>query len=506
LTAKLGEEEANAAIFAGARELARRLNRGRIAPLKAIDAIEAATRLPFEAGCAKEAELFMECLFSEQSKALIHIFFGEREVSRIPGLRKDAEVRDVRSAAVVGGGTMGSGIAMVYANAGIPVILKEVSREALDRAMETIRRTYAGSVQKGRLTPGAADERLALIRPATTYDGFGEADIVVEAVFEGMELKRRVFAELDRICKHGAILATNTSTLDVDRIASATSRPQQVIGQHFFAPPHIMRLLELVRGSQTSDEVIASSLALARKLGKVGVLVGNCRGFVGNRMYHQYQREAQFLVEEGASVEQVDRALYNFGMAMGPLAAADLSGLDVGWRIRKEHPDFEPEGSRRPRIADRLCEMGRFGQKTGGGWYRYESGERKPLPDPAVAAIIDECARESGITRSSITPDVIVERTVYALINEGARILEEGIALRAVDIDIIHVYGYGFPGHRGGPMWFADTIGIRKVYDRIREFQQQFGEHWAPAPLLKELAAVGRSFAGLDQRTTTATR
>jgi 3-hydroxyacyl-CoA dehydrogenase len=504
LAGKLGTEEENAAIFSGARDLARKRDRGRIAPLKAIDAIDAATRLPFEAGCAREAELFMECLFSEQSKALIHVFFGEREVSRIPGLRKDAAVMDITAAAVVGGGTMGSGIAMTYANAGIPVILKEASSDASDRAMETIRRTYAGAVQKGRVEPHAAAQRLALIHPSITYDGFGDVDIVVEAVFEDIDLKRQVFAELDRVCRPGAVLATNTSTLDVDRIASATSRPAQVIGHHFFAPPHVMRLLEMVRGRQTSDEVIATTLSLAKKLGKVGVLVGNCRGFVGNRMYHQYQREAQLLVEEGASVEQVDLALYNFGMAMGPLAVADLSGLDVGRRIRNQNPGMEPEGTRRPVVADRLCDTGRLGQKTGAGWYRYEPGERRPIPDPAVAALIEECAREKGITRNSITPDVIVERTIYALINEGARILEEGIALRAVDIDIIYVHGYGFPAHRGGPMWFADTVGISKVYERVSGFQRQFGDTWAPAPLLKDLAATGLSFASLDQGRSTA--
>jgi 3-hydroxyacyl-CoA dehydrogenase len=314
-----------------------------------------------------------------------------------------------------------------------------------------------------------------------------------------MELKKQVFAELDRVTRPDAILASNTSTLDIDAIASATSRPQQVIGHHFFSPANVMRLLEIVRGKQSSPAVIVTSMGLAKPLGKVGVLVGNCRGFVGNRMFHPYQREAQFLLEEGATVEQVDTALTDFGMAMGPLAVGDLAGLDVGWRIRKEYRHLEPAGRRVPLVADRLCEMGRYGQKTGAGWYRYPEGSRAPVADPEVQRLIEESARGAGLARRTISPEEIVERTVYALVNEGARILEEGIALRAVDIDVVYVHGYGFPAYRGGPMWYADTLGLKQVYDRVCRFEQQHGDPWTPAPLLQRLAESGKTFADLDK-------
>jgi 3-hydroxyacyl-CoA dehydrogenase len=317
---------------------------------------------------------------------------------------------------------------------------------------------------------------------------------VVEAVFENMALKKEVFAQLDRICKPGAILATNTSSLNIDEIASATSRPQSVIGTHFFSPANVMRLLEIVRGLATSREVIATCMQLSKRLGKVGVLVGNCMGFVGNRMFGPYRREAQFLVEEGASVEAVDKALYDFGMAMGPLATGDLAGLDVGWRIRKEHRHLQKPGLRQPIAEDRLCELGRFGQKSGAGWYKYDEN-RKASPDPEVAALIRKVAAEAGIPQRQSSAEEIVERCVYTLVNEGARLLEEGIALRAVDIDIIYLNGYGFPAYRGGPMWYAGTVGLRKVYDRIREFEQRYGAWWTPAPLLRRLAEQGKSFA-----------
>jgi 3-hydroxyacyl-CoA dehydrogenase len=494
----LGDAATNAPLFAAARKAAQEKSRGLLAPAAAIDAIEAAVRLPFDEGLAREAELFRECLFSEQSKALIHVFFAERAVSRIPDVPRDTPAAPVRRAAVLGAGTMGSGIAMVYANAGIPVVLGETDAEALERGMSTIRKSYAGSVEKGRLTRERAAERLALIRPVVGMEGFEEADVVVEAVFEGMDLKKQVFAQLDAVCARDAILASNTSSLSIDEIAAATARPQRVIGHHFFAPPHVMRLLEIVRGRATSTEVIATSMALARRLKKVGVLVGNCRGFLGNRMYAPYQREAQALVEEGAAVPRVDAALQAFGMAMGPLAAGDLSGLDVGWRIRKEFKHLEAPGTR-PLLADRLCELGRYGQKTGAGWYRYEKGSRAPLPDPEVERIVAERVAESGRRRRDIGDAEIVERTVYALVNEGARILEEGIALRAGDIDIAYVYGYGFPAHRGGPMWYADTVGLREVYERVARFAEEHGPLWAPAPLLRQLAAEGRTFADFDR-------
>jgi 3-hydroxyacyl-CoA dehydrogenase len=491
---KLGTREQNAGIFGAARETARKKQRGLLAPLAAIDAVEAATELSFAEGCKKEEELFTKCLFSDQSKALIHAFFGEREVAKIPDTRKDTPILPVNSVGVVGAGTMGGGIAMVFANAGIPVLLRETDQAALDRGLANIQKNYANSVKRGRFTQQFVDERLKLIRPTLGYDEFAGVDVVVEAVFESMELKKEVFAQLDRVCKAGAILATNTSSLNIDEIASATSRPQSVIGTHFFSPANVMRLLEIVRGAATSKEVIATCMQVAKKLGKVGVLVGNCMGFVGNRMFGPYRREAQFLVEEGASIEAVDSALYEFGMAMGPLATGDLAGLDVGWRIRKENPQLQKHGQRRAFIEDRLCELGRFGQKTGAGWYKYDEN-RKPSPDPEVASLIRQWTSEAGIAQRTISAEEIVERCIYTLVNEGARILEEGIALRAVDIDVIYLNGYGFPAHRGGPMWYADTVGLQKVCERIREFQERLGNWWEPAPLLPRLAEQGKTFA-----------
>jgi 3-hydroxyacyl-CoA dehydrogenase len=491
---KLGTPEENAAIFAAAREAARKKQRGLMAPLAAIDAVEAATRLPFDEGCAFERKLFTECLQSDQSKALIHVFFSEREVAKIPDVPKDTPAIPINRAAVVGSGTMGGGIAMVLANAGIPVLLKEADLAALDRGLANIRKNYANSVSRGRITEQFANERLKLIQPALTYDGFADADLVIEAVFEGMDLKKEVFKDLDRVCKPGAILASNTSTLNIDEIASSTSRPEFVIGTHFFSPANVMRLLEIVRGKRTSREVISTAMQLSKKLGKIGVLVGNCRGFVGNRMFHPYVRESVFLLEEGASVEAVDQALCDFGMAMGPLAVGDLAGLDVGWRIRKEYRHLEKPGVRQAFAGDRLCERGRFGQKTGAGWYKYEE-KRQAVHDPEVASLVRQWAAEAGIPQREISAGEIVDRCVYALVNEGARILEEGLALRASDIDIIYLNGYGFPAHRGGPMWYADSVGLKQVSERVSEFHRQHGENWQPAPLLERLAAQGRTFA-----------
>ena len=491
---KLGTQEQNAPIFAEARETTRTKQRGLMAPVAAIEAIEAATKLPFEQGCEKERELFVECLFSDQSKALIHVFFGEREVAKIPDVPKDTPLVPVNKAAVVGAGTMGGGIAMVFANAGIPVLLKDADQPALDRGMANIQKNYASSVKRGRFTQQFVDECLKRIQPTLSFDGFSGADMVIEAVFEGMALKKEVFAELDRVCKPGAILASNTSTLNIDEIAAATSRAASVIGTHFFSPANVMRLLEIVRGKATSEEVIATCMQLSKKLGKIGVLVGNCRGFVGNRMFGPYRREAQFLVEEGASVEAVDKALVDYGMAMGPLSTGDLAGLDVGWRIRKEYRHLEKPGIRQPIAEDQLCEMGRYGQKTGAGWYKYDEN-RRATADPAVAELVRKWTTEAKIPQRQISADEIVDRCIYALVNEGARILEEGFALRAVDIDIIYLNGYGFPAYRGGPMWYADTVGLKKVYDRVLEFQKQHGEIWEPAPLLKQLAEQGKKFA-----------
>jgi 3-hydroxyacyl-CoA dehydrogenase len=500
---KLGTPEQNAPIFAAARDAARKKARGLMAPMAAIDAVEAATKLPFDQGVEFERKLFTECLFSDQSKALIHVFFGERQVAKIPDVPKDTPILPVNSAAVIGAGTMGGGIAMNFANAGIPVLLKETEQAALDRGMNTIRKNYENTMKKGKLTQQQMDDRLKLIKPTLTYDGFESVDMVIEAVFEGMALKKQIFADLDKICKKGAILASNTSTLSIDEIASATSRPEAVIGTHFFSPANVMRLLELVRGKATSKEVIATCMQLAKKLGKVGVLVGNCRGFVGNRMFGPYRREAQFMMEEGSTVEAIDKAMYDYGMAMGPLAVGDLAGLDVGWRIRKEFKHLEKSGERQPLSEDKLCEMGRYGQKTGAGWYKYDEN-RRAIVDPEVEANVRKWAAEAGIKQHEISNEEIVDRLLYALVNEGARILEEGFALRAVDIDIIYLTGYGFPAHRGGPMWYADTVGLKKVYERIQQFHKEHGEIWAPAPLLKRLAEQGKGFADFDKETSAA--
>ena len=495
---KLGTPEENAPLFAAARAMVAKKRRGYFAPLKNIEAVEAATVLPFDEGVKKEAELFRECLFSTQSKALIHAFFGERTVRKIPDVPKDTPTRNIAAAAVIGAGTMGGGIAMSYANAGIPVVIKETDQEALDRGMNVIRKNYERSVRRGRFTQEFVEQRLALITPRTSYDGFADADIVIEAVFEDMDLKKNIFGEIDAIAKPGAVLASNTSTLSIDEIASVTSRPEQVIGHHFFSPANVMRLLEIVRGEKTDKEVIAASMALARRLGKIGVLVGNCHGFVGNRMFGPYRREAQFLAEEGAKISTIDRVIYEFGAAMGPLAVGDLAGLDIGWRVRKGNPGLFPAGTRRPLAEDALVAAGRYGQKTGAGWYRY-GADRSRSEDPEVEALLRKIAAEAGIAQRAISDDEIRDRIVYSLINEGARILEEGFALRSVDIDIIYLYGYGFPPYRGGPMFYADTIGPAKVLARVEEFHAVHGHWWRPAPLLKELAAAGKTFSEWDR-------
>jgi 3-hydroxyacyl-CoA dehydrogenase len=494
---KLGWESSNAPLFAAGRELARKTRRNMIAPLAVVEALEAAATLPFDEGCKREREILRERLASDECRALIHAFFSERAVSKIADIPKDTPVLPIRKAAIVGAGTMGAGIAMACANSGIAVTLKDLDQAALDRGMATIAKNYEGSVAKGRFSQEAMDQRMALIHPQTGYDGFKDADLIIEAAFESMDLKKRIFAELERIAKPGCILATNTSTLDIDEIARVTSRPEMVVGLHFFSPANVMRLVEIVRGAQSGKSVIATALALAKKLGKVGVVVGNCRGFVGNRMMLPYMREAQFLAEEGATPEQVDAALYDFGMAMGIFAVDDMGGIDLAWRVRQEYKHLEKPGVRAPLVLDKLYAMHRWGQKTGAGWYRYD-GDRKPIPDPEVHALIERTAIEAGIPRRSISNQEIVERCIYTLVNEGARILEEGYAQRAADIDVIYMTGYGFPAYRGGPMWYADTVGLKKVYERVREFHERFGELWEPAPLLKRLAEGGESFAAHD--------
>ena len=496
---KLGDEWTNAAIFETAKATAKKIRRGLNAPLKAIDAVEAATKLSFEEGIAFENKLFVECLQSIESKALIHVFFGEREVAKIPDVPKDTTVLPVEKAAVIGAGTMGGGIAMNFANAGIPVVLKETTEEALTRGMTTIEKNYAGSVKKGRMTEDQMQKRLSLITPTLVYDEFADADVVVEAAFENMALKREIFGALDKICKPSAILASNTSTLNIDEIADVTSRPEMVIGHHFFSPANVMRLLEIVRGEKTGKEVIATSLKLAKRLKKLGVLVGNCPGFVSNRMVEPYGREAQFLVEEGATVEQVDRALNNFGMPMGLFAMSDLAGVDVGWRIRQEYKHLEIAGRRYPIIADKIYELGRYGQKTKAGWYDYDE-HRKPVPSAEIAQMLKDTAANAGIEQREISDEEIIERTIYALVNEGAKILEDGIALRSVDIDLIYINGFGFPVRRGGPMFYADTVGLDKVYQKVKELHDAHGDWWKPSELLKKLAETGEGFSDFDRR------
>jgi 3-hydroxyacyl-CoA dehydrogenase len=446
--------------------------------LAALDAVEAAATLPFEEGIRHEGEIFERCLHSDQCKALIHAFFAERAVGKIPDIPKDTPVYPIRQAAVIGAGTMGGGIAMALANAGIPVRIKD-DEAALERGLTRVAENYQRSIKSGRLTAGAVAQRMELIKPQLDFNGFEHADIIIEAVFESLAVKKQVFAEIDQIAKRECVLASNTSTLDVDAIAAATSRPHMVIGTHFFSPANVMRLVEIVRGKSTEKPVIATAMALAKSLKKVGVVVRNGFGFVGNRMIFPYMEQAQLLVEEGATPEQVDRALTDFGMAMGPLAMADMSGIDVFWRIEQEFPD----SAGRAVGIGKLYAAGRLGQKTGAGWYRYDEN-RKPIPDPEVLALVQKQQR-------TVSDREIVERCIYALINEGAQVLDAGIALRAVDIDVIYLTGYGFPAYRGGPMFYADTVGLRKICDRIREFGGK------PAPLLERLIREDQTFGSL---------
>jgi 3-hydroxyacyl-CoA dehydrogenase len=453
--------------------------------------------MPFDEGLAFERKAFEELVTTPESRAMRHAFFAERAAARIPGVADATPIRKIGSIAVIGAGTMGTGIAMNALSASIPVVLLEMNQEALDRGVATVRRNYEASVERGKLAPEALDRNMALLRPTLAYDDLAAVDLVIEAVFEELDLKRQVFASVDRVAKPGAILASNTSTLDLNRIAAATSRPQDVIGMHFFSPAQVMKLLEVVRGERIADDVLMTVMALAKKLGKTAVVSGVCDGFIGNRMVEQYLRQAMFLLEEGASPQQVDAALEDFGMAMGPFRMSDLAGNDVGWRIRKRRYVEKPHVTY-SRIADRLCEAGRFGQKTGKGWYAYEPGQRKAIPDPAVDALIAEYRAELKLKPRAIDNDEIVGRCVLALVNEGARILEEGIALRASDIDVVYLAGYGFPRYRGGPIFYADFVGLAQVADRMRQFAAQphaDTAFWQPAPLLARLAADGKRFS-----------
>jgi 3-hydroxyacyl-CoA dehydrogenase len=464
------------------------------APAECVETVAASATMPFEDGLKFERERFMHLMGTTESKALRHAFFAEREAAKVPDVPADTPQRRIDRAAVIGAGTMGGGIAMNFANAGIPVTVLETKQEALDAGIAKIRATYEASVAKGKLTSEQLAQRMALISPTLRYEDVAQADIVVEAVFEEMAVKEAVFRKLDDTMKPGAILATNTSTLDVDRIAAFTRRPQDVIGTHFFSPAHVMKLLEIVRGRATGKDVLATTLALAKKLKKTGVVSGVCDGFIGNRMIEQYVRQAGFLLDEGCLPEQVDRAIEAFGFAMGPFRMGDLAGNDIGWAIRKRRQVEQP-GMRYSKTADLLCEMGRFGQKTGAGWYDYPAGQRTPQPNAQVNDMIVAHSQALGIERRGIGDDEIVERLVYALVNEGARILEEGIALRASDIDMVYLTGYGFPLFRGGPMFYADTVGLPNVLAAIERFAAgRNGDAWQPAPLLARLAAQGRGF------------
>ncbi|NCF22895.1 MAG: 3-hydroxyacyl-CoA dehydrogenase [Gammaproteobacteria bacterium] len=475
--------------------LARRA-RGQIAPQKIVDCVEASLTLPFTEGLRIERENFIECLQSPQSAALRHMFFAEREAARVQGLSKDMPLRDVNRVGVIGAGTMGSGIAMNFANAGMQVALLEVSDEALGKGLGIIDRNYQGGVKRGKMSEEQALEYRGRITGTTDYESLSDADLVIEAVFENLELKQEVFGKLDAVCRQGAILATNTSYQNVDRIAAATKRPQDVIGLHFFSPAHIMKLLEVVRAEKTADDVLATCMALAKKIRKTPVVSGVCYGFIGNRMLGHYAREAQLCVIEGATPEQVDAVMEEWGMAMGPLAVFDLAGLDVGFKARQGLPEAERGDPRAFRVADALVEMNRLGQKTGAGFYRYDPDTRKRSSDPVVLTLIEREAAELGVTRGDIDADEIVDRLLFALVNEGMNILDEGIAQRPGDIDVVYVYGYGFPAWRGGPMHYADSVGLAHVLERVREFEQRFGsENWTPAPLLEKLVSNGNTLA-----------
>jgi 3-hydroxyacyl-CoA dehydrogenase len=483
------------AVFAAFRKKIQSKARGQLAPWKIIDCIEAACTRPKDEAFRLERDWYNECRNSAQRKALVHLFFAEREARKIPDLPADTQPLPVRSAAIIGAGTMGGGIAMNFANAGIPVQLLEVSQEALDRGLGLVRKSYAASVARGSLTQDAMDRALSFVQGVTQYEALGCADIVIEAVFEDMKVKKDVFTRLDAVCGPQAILATNTSSLDIDAIAAITSRPQNVIGTHFFSPANVMKLLENVRGRDSSAQTIATAMSLGKLLGKVVVLAGNCDGFIGNRMLQFYSGEAEFLLEEGATPEQIDRVMEEFGFAMGPLAVRDLAGNDVGYLIRKGRKI--PDDERFSPILQRVFEAGRLGQKSGKGFYRYEGRTR--IPDPEIMSLIEGVSRDLGITRREIADEEILSRLLHPLVNEGAKIIEESIAIRASDVDVVYVNGYGFPSYKGGPMFWAQEIGFDKVVDTMRRLAPSHGQRWRPAPLLERLAAAGQGWSDLKK-------
>ena len=464
------------------------------APLKCVDCVAASASMKFDDGLKFERESFLALIQTTESKALRHFFFGERAASKIPDVPEDTPKRPIKSAAIIGAGTMGGGIAMNFANAGIPVTVLEMKQEALDKGLATVRKNYENTMKKGKLTQAKFDERIGLIKGTLSYDEIKGADIVIEAVFEEMGVKEKVFTKLDEVMKPGAILASNTSTLDLNKIASFTKRPQDVIGTHFFSPANVMKLLEIVRGEKTAKDVLATTMALSKKIKKTGVVSGVCDGFIGNRMIEQYGRQAGFLLEEGCLPEQVDKAIEKFGFAMGPFRMGDLAGNDIGWAIRKrryvERPDMKYS-----KTGDLLCEMGRYGQKTSAGWYDYKPGDRKPYPSQLVNDMVIKHSADIKVKRRKVSDQEIVERLLYSMVNEAARILEEGIAQRASDIDMVYLTGYGFPLHRGGPMFYADTVGLLNVVAAMKKYAKgRHGEFWKPAPLLAKLAKKGKTF------------
>ena len=495
-TSELDVAPVDAAIFAGYRESVGKRARCQTAPQRIVDCLEAAATMPFEEGLKRERELFLESMKDPQSAALRHMFFAEREAAKIVDLPRDTDQRDVKSVGIIGGGTMGGGIAMSFANAGFPVTLVEVSDEALERGLSIVDKNYSGSVARGKLSPEKAAACRELIVGATDYSALADVDLVIEAVFEDPDLKQEIFGRLDSVCKPGAILATNTSYQDVNAIAAATSRPEDVLGMHFFSPANIMKLLEVVRADKTADDVLATVMALAKRIRKVAVVSGVCYGFIGNRMLQGYFREAQLCLIEGGTPESIDAAMFDWGMAMGPISVADLAGLDVGYKAREALLPEDRGDPRSYRVPDALVELGRLGQKSGAGFYKYDPATRKKSSDPAVLEVIEREAEQLGVARQPIPADEIIDRLVFALVNEGLRILDEGIAQRSSDIDVVYIYGYGFPAWRGGPMHYADAVGLDTVLARINEFRKRFGaENWTPAPLLEKLVAENSSIA-----------
>jgi 3-hydroxyacyl-CoA dehydrogenase len=495
---KIDKSAIPAGLFDKARAGIARHPSGPIAPKAAIDAVEASTSLGIAEGVARERQLFREAAASPYARALQYAFFAERQAANLPGIGADVKPREVASVGILGAGTMGTGITIAFLSGGYPVTIVETSQEALDKGVGRIKDTLSANAKRGRITEAQAADRIAKLTPSLVMEDLGTADLIIEAVFENMALKKEVFQKLDKIAKPGAIIATNTSTLDVDQIAAVTKRPQDVVGLHFFSPANIMRLLEIVRAKKTGNDVMATSMVIAKRIGKVGVQAGVCDGFVGNRMLASYGGEVQAMLLEGAMPQEVDGALEAWGMAMGPLAVSDLAGLDVGYRIRKERK-LTGEAAQHARVADKIVEMGRLGQKTGAGYYKYDASRKRQV-DPEIEALIRAEAEALQIRQRHIPSEEIVERCLLRLANEGAKILEEGIALRASDIDIMYLNGYGFPAWRGGPMWQADHMGLGKVAERIRAYEARYGQRWQLAPLIAKLAKEGGSFADYDKR------